>query len=191
MSFRKIDNFLNIFCTGDLHLSHLMNRSIQKRGFNNPEQHTTFVRNQINSVVKSKSDILIINGDCGSPEILLWFLDSLTSCNIWLTVGNHDHIKELLGLRKLKKVMRVEDNIKINYRDNLFYISHLPHKEWDGLYRNSYHPFAHTHNTMKPYLRAIDCGLDAQDMKPIHLDDVVKLRENFTNIDEYGKRIDI
>jgi hypothetical protein len=47
MGFRKIDSFLNIYATGDLHLSHVLNRSIQKRGFNNPEQHTTFIRNQI------------------------------------------------------------------------------------------------------------------------------------------------
>ena len=191
MSFRKIDSFLNIYATGDLHLSHVLNRTIQKRGFDNPEQHTTFIRNQINSVVKSKSDILILGGDLGDATILRWFLPSLTSCNIQILQGNHDHKKELMGLRDIPKVSRIEENICINWRDNLYHLSHLPHREWQGFFRNGYHPHFHTHGTMPPFLRSLDMGLDNFECKPVLLDKIVELRSGFSNIDEYGKRIDI
>lgn len=191
MSFRKIDNHLNIFATGDLHLSHNLNRTIQKRGFNNPEQHTTFVRNQINSVVKNKSDILVLGGDLGDIDLVRMLINSLTTCNCWILQGNHDEKKQLLGLRNMDKVWRVEENIYINWHDNLFHLSHLPHVEFQGFYRNAYHPHFHTHGTMEPYCRAMDCGLDAHGMLPISLDRVVELRQAYSNIDEYGKRIEI
>jgi calcineurin-like phosphoesterase family protein len=191
MGFRKIDNYLNIYATGDLHLSHTLNRSIQKRGFNNPEQHNTFIRNQINSVVKSKSDILILGGDLGDIDILRWFLPSLTSCNIQIIIGNHDHKKELMSLRDIKSVSRIEDSISIKYGGNDFFLAHHPHLEFPGFYRNSYHIHFHTHGTLKPYLRAMDFGLDNCDMKPRLITDIVELRSQYSNIDEYGKRIEL
>lgn len=192
MSFRKIDSYNNIFITSDLHLSYNLNRSIQKRGFDNPIEHTKIVRNNINKVCKSHSDILIINGDFASDmNLARIFLKEITPKNIWLTIGNHDRIKEIQALRQYGQVSRIEHEIKINWRDNLYHIQHLPLREFDGFYRNSYHWFGHTHGTMEPYLRAMDCSLDCWDLCPVPLDRIVELRSEFSNIDEYGKRLDI
>ena len=192
MSFRKIDSFNNIFITGDLHLSYNLNRSIQIRSFDNPIEHTKHIRNNINSVCKSPSDILIINGDFSSDmDLARVFLKEITPKNIWLVLGNHDRIKDLQELRKYGQVSIIEHEIKINWRDNQYHIQHLPLIEFDGMYRGSYHWFAHCHNRQQPYLRAMDCGLDCWDLKPVSLDKIVDLRSQYNNIDESGRRIKI
>lgn len=192
MGFRKIEDYNNIYITGDLHLSYTLNRSIQKRGFNNPIEHTKVIRNNINSICTSHSDILIINGDFSSDmDLARVFLKEITPKNIWLVLGNHDHIKEIMNLRKDKLVSRIEHELKLNWRENQYVCHHEPMIEWEGYYRNSYLWYAHTHNTLKPYLRAYDSGLDAHNLFPVPLDKIVELRSKFSNVDEYGKRIEL
>ena len=192
MSFRKIDDFNRIFITGDLHLSYTLNRSIQKRGFDNPIEHTRVIRNNINSVCKSHSDVLIINGDFSSDmDLARVFLKEITPKNVWLVLGNHDREKHVRQLFKDGKISRIEHEIKINWRGNQYVCHHEPMIEWDGYYRNSYLWFAHTHNTLKPYLRAMDCGLDAHNLFPVPLDKIVELRSEYSNVDEFGKRIEL
>lgn len=192
MGFRKIEDYNNLYITGDLHLSYTLNRSIQKRGFNNPIEHTKVIRNNINSICTSHSDILIINGDFSSDmDLARVFLKEITPKNIWLVLGNHDHIKEIMNLRKDKLVSRVEHELKLNWRENQYVCHHEPMIEWEGYYRNSYLWHAHTHNTLKPYLRAYDSGLDAHNLFPVPLDKIVELRSEFSNVDEYGKRIEL
>lgn len=191
MGFRKIDDYLNIYITSDLHLSYSLNRSIQKRGFDNPIEHTRAIRNNINSVCKSHSDVLIINGDFASDmDLARVFLKEITPKNIWVVLGNHDHIKEIMDLRKNKLVSRVEYELKLNWRSELFVISHCPQLEHSGFFRNAYHWHGHTHNTLKPYLRAMDCGWDVWG-KPVPLDKIVEERSIYNNVDEFGKRAKI
>lgn len=192
MGFRKIDDYLNILITSDLHLSYTLNRSIQKRGFDNPIEHTRTLRNNINNISKSHSDVLIINGDFTSDmDLARVFLKEITPKNIWLTLGNHCHRKNLQVLLKEGLVSRIEHELKINWRGELYHIQHLPLREFDGMYRNSYHWFGHTHGTMEPYLRAMDCSPDCWDLKPVPLDKIVELRSQYSNIDEFGKRIEL
>ena len=192
MGFRKIEDYNNIYITGDLHLSYTLNRSIRNRGFTNPIEHTKVIRNNINSVCKSHSDILIIDGDfCSDMDLARVFLKEITPKNIWLVIGNHDKIKELQQLRKNGQVSRIEHELKINWRGNQYVCHHEPMIEWDGYYRNSYLWFGHTHNTLQPYLRAMDCGLDANNLFPVCLDKIIESRSQFSNIDKNGKRISI
>lgn len=192
MGFRTIADFNNIFITSDLHLSYILNRSIQLRGFKNPIEHTRVIRDNINSVCKSPSDILIIAGDCGDPDILRVLFKEITPKNIWICIGNHDDKRELINLMKYSKsVSRIEHEIKIRWRDNLYYIQHLPCLEWDAMYRESYHWHGHTHGKQKPYLKAMDCGIDVHNLKPVPLELIVEKRELFNNIDSNGYRINI
>jgi calcineurin-like phosphoesterase family protein len=192
MSFRKIDDFNNIYITSDLHLSYTLNRSIQLRGFDNPIEHTRTIRDNINSVCKSHSDILIINGDFSSDmDLARVFLKEITPKNIWLTIGNHDKRKEIQSLFKDGCISRLEHEIKIRWRDELYHIQHLPLLEFDQMYRNSYHWFGHCHGRQKPYLRAMDCSPESWDLKPIPLDKIVEMRSMYNNIDENGKRAKI
>ena len=191
MSFRKIDDYLNIFITADLHLSYTLNRSIQKRGFDNPIEHTRHIRDTINSVCKSPSDVLIINGDFSSDmELARIFLKEITPKNIWTCIGNHDRRKSLQVLFKNGQVSRIEHELKIKWRDNEFDIQHLPLLEWSSMYRNGHHWHGHTHGTLAPYLKAMDCGWDVWN-KPVLLDTIVELRQDYNNIGEDGKRIEI
>lgn len=195
MGFRTIADFNNIFITADLHLSYISNRSIQLRGFKNPIEHTRVIRDNINSVCKSPSDILIIAGDCGDPDILRVLLNEITPKNIWICIGNHDNKRELINLMKYSKsISRIEENIYIKWRDNKFHISHYPLSEWNGFFHDNggaFHPHGHTHNKMKSYLRSMDIGLDSHELKPVPLELIVERRAIFPNIDEHGNKIDI
>ena len=177
MSFSKIDSFLNLYITGDLHLSYNLNRSIQNRGFTNPIEHTRYIRDTINKTCKSHSDVLIINGDFSSDiNLTRVFLKEITPKNVWVVVGNHDKKRDLLQLKQYNQISRIEHELKLNWRGELYHTQHLPCVEWDAMYRNSYHWHAHTHNTMRPYLRAHDCGWDVFG-RPVLLDKIVDLRQ--------------
>ena len=190
MGFRKIDSFLNLYITGDLHLSYNLNRSIQNRGFINPIEHTRHIRDTINKTCKSHSDVLIINGDFSSDmDLTRVFLKEITPKNIWAVLGNHDRRKEMQSLFNGGYISRSEHELKINWRGNQYDIQHLPLREWSSFYRNGYHWHAHTHNTLQPYLRAHDCGWDVFG-EPVPLDKIVDLRQQYSNIDENGKRIE-
>ena len=54
MVFNTLHNFEDIYVKADLHLSNIVNRTISLRGFTNPQEHTQYIRNIINSTIKSK-----------------------------------------------------------------------------------------------------------------------------------------
>lgn len=191
MGFKTINNFEDIYVTGDLHLSNNVNRTISARGFNSGEEHTKFIRNLINSQIKNKSAVLYILGDLGfrnEDKNLISFIKSLTPL-VKVAIGNHDSVKQLNNLWKMGVFQDCKHDYSVRYNNNLFYLSHFPLLEWDGFYDNSFHCHAHTHGNLNPYLRAYDVGLDNNDMKILNLQDIVDLRKSFNNIDENRNRI--
>lgn len=186
MAFKTLQNFEDIYITSDLHLSHRLNRTIRDRNFTDPEEHTKFIRNLINSTIKNKNAILYVVGDVGykdEPDSLIEFLKSITP-RVKVAIGNHDSAKQLNKIWRMGLLADCKHDYKIRWNNNLFHINHLPLLEWEGYYLDGYHCFGHTHGNMKPYHRAMDIGLDANDMKIVNLSDVVTMRQNFHNIDE-------
>lgn len=184
MSFRTIDNFTNIYITADLHLSSILNRTIKNRGFSDPEEHNIFIRNLINSTITNKSDILYILGDVGfknEDDKLINFIKSLTP-RIRISLGNHDNEKQLKRLWSLGIIEDFKHDYKIRWNNNIFHFNHLPLLEWEGYYQDALHCFAHCHGKRKPYLRAMDIGLDANNMKILNLQDVVDARKGYNNV---------
>lgn len=191
MGFKTIGNYEDIYVTSDLHLSNIVNRTIAYRGFKTGDEHTKYLRNLINSKIKNKSAILYILGDIGfknQDDELVHFFKSLTPI-IKVSLGNHDSEKQLKKLWSMGVIQDFKHDYKISWQNELFHLNHFPILEWDGFYRNSYHCFGHTHGNMKPYLRAMDIGLDANDMQILHLSEVIEKRKDYNNIDDLGKSI--
>lgn len=184
MSFRTIDNFTNIYITADLHLSkEKIPKPLYFRGFDKMQDHNNAIRNNINRVAKSKNDILIINGDLGYEndiDSLLIFIESLTP-KVYVVKGNHDNFKNLLTLKKSGVIKYLGEDLKIRWNNNLFHIHHLPLLEWEGYYQGAFHCFGHCHGKIQPYLRAMDVGLDANNMKILNLQDIIEKRNRFQN----------
>ena len=191
MGFNTLHNFEDIYVTADLHLSNIINRTISLRGFSNPQEHTQYIRNIINSTIKSKSATLYILGDIGfkdEDEELIKFIRSLTPI-IKVSIGNHDKEKQLRKLWQMGVIQDCKQAYKIRWNDNLFHLQHLPLLEWEGFYQDAFHCFGHTHGKIKPFLRAMDIGLDANNMQIMNLYDVMNMRKIYHNIDENRESI--
>lgn len=83
-----------VFFTSDLHLRHNKNFIWEVRGFKNSDDHTTFIINKINEMVKP-NDILFHLGDfcLNTNEKQFNELLARIKCqNIYLLFGNHDKI---------------------------------------------------------------------------------------------------
>lgn len=189
---KTINDFQNIYVTADLHLSKdRLNRSIQLRGFSDPKEHTIYIRNMINNISKSSSDILYVVGDIGfkdDDESLIDFCKSITP-RVKVVYGNHDSQKQLNRLWKLGVFEDFKHEFVFRWRGNIFHLHHLPLLEWDGFFDDGYLAHGHTHGSIPPYLRAMDIGLDANNIKILNLEKVVEQRKEFHNIDENRNRI--
>lgn len=186
MSFRTLHNFDDIYITADLHLSNQINRTISLRGFTNPQEHTEFIRNIINSTIKNKSATLYILGDIGfkdDDESFINFIRSLTPI-VKVSIGNHDKERQLKKLWQMGVIQDCKPMYKIRWNDSLFHFQHLPLLEWEGFYQDAFHCFGHTHGKIKPFLRAMDIGLDANNLQILNLYDVMNMRKLYHNIDE-------
>lgn len=193
MGFKTLNNFENIYVTGDLHLSNTVNRTIAYRGFNDAKEHTKYIRNVINSTIKSKSDTLYILGDVGfkdNDEELMHFIKSLTP-RVKISLGNHDSERQLKRFWSMGVIEDFKHDYKIRWNGNLFHLTHLPLLEWEGFFRNGYLCHAHTHGNQKPYLRSWDVGLDNNNMKILNLQEIINLRSDFNNIDNSGNKIEL
>lgn len=191
MGFRSVNNFEELYVTADLHLSTVLNRTIKNRGFTDPDAHTIEIRNIINNTIKNKSAVLYILGDLGyreNIELLSRFIKSLTPV-VKVAYGNHDSIRTLNTLWKSGIIQDFKHEFKIRWNDNLFHLHHLPLLEWEGYFENSFHCHGHTHGTIPPYYRAMDVGLDANDMCVLNLHEVVRRRCMYRNVDSNKERL--
>lgn len=193
MAFRTLNNYDNIYVTSDLHLSTIVNRTIAYRGFKSGVEHTKYIRNLINSKIRNKNSVLYILGDIGFKEDdaeLTHFIKSLTP-QIKISLGNHDSEKQLKRLWSIGVIQDFKHDYKIRWNNNLFHLSHLPLLEWEGFYQNAYHCFGHCHGNQKPYNRAMDIGLDNNDMNILSLYDVMDMRSSYNNIDNNKNKIEL
>lgn len=189
----KINDNENIYVIADTHVGPYNNRTCSLRGFGADWiSHMEYVITSINSTVK-KQDTLYILGDLGfrcATNDLEDFIKSL-KCRVKACLGNHDSERQLKKLHEKGVLQDFKHEYNIEYRCNRFHLAHFPKKEWPDFFLNSYHCYGHTHNQLPQYLRSMDVGIDSVGYIPIHLDEVVRRLKEFSNIDKYGKRIEL
>lgn len=193
----------DIFFSSDFHFSHSNivrgctqwkefepGSSHQKtRDFDTLEEHDeTLIRN-INSVVK-KNDTLYFLGDWsfGGKENIVRLRNSLSCDNIHTIYGNHDdHIRKYYSntncFSSCQDVLQL--SIKIGqtptgkHIKQRFFLSHYSHQVWPKSNRGSIHLFGHSHGTLKnPIGRSMDVGIDTNNLKPYHLDEILDRMKN-------------
>lgn len=187
-----VKDFEEVYVTADLHLSnYVLNRSIKLRGFSDPKEHTIFIRNLINSTIKNRSANLYILGDLGmkqESEELAVFIKSLTP-RVKVAIGNHDSKKQLTALWNAGVIQDCKHEYVFRWRGNIFHFHHLPLLEQEYFFEDSYQCHGHTHGSIQPYLRSMDVGLDATDMKILNLEEVVEARKSFHNVNKNRERL--
>lgn len=186
----------NLFFTSDTHYGHTnICRATTRwtdadnvtRDFKSLEHMNDTIVNNINEVV-GENDILIHLGDFsfGGFDNISEFRNRIICKNIHLVLGNHDH-----------HIERNKDNIQrlftsVNHYINLdlrrpspfkkgemdkfkFILMHFPIASWDGMNDGVMHLHGHVH--LPPHQRiadgrAMDVGVDGNDMKPLVLGEV-------------------
>lgn len=192
----------NLFFTSDTHYGHTnicrattrwTDADSVTRDFKSLEHMNNTIVNNINEVV-GENDILMHLGDFsfGGFDNISEFRNRIICKNIHLTLGNHDHhiernkenIQELftsvnhyinLDLRRPSTTKKGEmDKFK-------FVLMHFPIASWDGMNDGVMHLHGHVHLPKHQRIadgRAMDVGVDGNDMYPLGLFEVLNLLKN-------------
>jgi len=192
----------NLFFTSDTHYNHSnICRATTRwtdadnvtRDFKSLDHMNDTIVNNINEIV-GENDILIHLGDWsfGGFGMIEEFRNRIICKNVHLVLGNHDH-----------HIERNKDNIQrlfssVNHYINLdvrrpslmkkgemdkfkFVLMHFPIASWDGMNDNVMHLHGHVHLPKHQRIsegRAMDVGVDGNDMYPLGLFEVLNLLKN-------------
>jgi calcineurin-like phosphoesterase family protein len=192
----------NLFFTSDTHYGHSnickattnwTDADSVTRDFKSLNHMNDTIVNNINEVV-GENDILIHLGDWsfGGFDKIEEFRNRIICKNVHLVLGNHDH-----------HIERNKDNIQrlfssVNHYINLdvrrpslmkkgemdkfkFVLMHFPIASWDGMNDNVMHLHGHVHLPKHQRInegRAMDVGVDGNDMYPLGVFGVLNLLKN-------------
>ena len=77
-----------------------------------------------------------------------------------------------------------KDYYELEYESNFFVLFHYPLEEWNKFYRGAYQLHGHQHNNslynyenLQKGLRRYDVGVDANNFKPVSIDEIIKFFE--------------
>lgn len=169
-----------IYFTSDLHFSHGNIIKHANRPFRSAdEMDSVLIRNWNNTV--SNEDEVYVLGDftMKGPEIAENFIYTLNG-KIHLIKGNHDRFVDNKTFDKtlLEEITNYKEMV---YQNTRFMLFHYPILEWNHYFRNAIHLHGHQHNhkdynleNKKNKLLRYDVGVDANDFKPVSIDDIIK-----------------
>ncbi len=187
-----------IFFTSDTHYNHkniCRGTSTWKEGRGTRdfkslgEMNDTIVAN-INMMV-GENDVLVHLGDWsfGGFESIVEFRKRINCKNIFLFLGNHDHHirNNRDGVKGYFRQVEKLDTLEIRRPKGketekfTFECCHFPIASWDGMGRKIIHLHGHVHLNPKLKLhegRAMDVGMDGNNMQPYALDEILKLMKD-------------
>lgn len=166
-----------IWFTSDLHFGHENVLRHQERPWGDIEAMNRGLIANINATV-GMNDTLYVLGDFSFKikQAEAWELRKQIICrNVHLIRGNHD-----CGWNGTNAFKSVSDYLELKEEGYRIVLSHYPFLEWNGSRRSwSVHLHGHQHNDADYNIKSIedgtlrfDVGVDANDFKPVSLDDV-------------------
>lgn len=172
---------MRTWITSDTHFNHtnicgpkLSRWASGYRNFDSLADMNDQIIDNINSVVMP-NDTLFHLGDWGfgNPSYFWGFRNRIRCKNIHFIIGNHDeYILDDGNLQSMFSTIKTYDEIRHNGAKVVLF--HFPIASWHKIGKGSVHCFGHCHGSFTEDLgRAIDVGVDTNDMRPYNLDDVV------------------
>ncbi len=162
-----------IYYIGDLHFGHENVIKFDRRLFNSVEEMDKTLIERWNRKM-SKEDVVYVVGDFAyrNEKPFSWYLRQLQGKK-YLIVGNHDNklLEDSFAIsyfESVDKMCHVKDGGKH------ICLCHYPLAEWYGMYRGTYHIYAHIHNSinatfqfMRTLDRALNCGVAVNGYEPV------------------------
>jgi calcineurin-like phosphoesterase family protein len=166
---------MNIWFTSDLHLGHRKVIEYWNRPFldhaiadvHDPrryklEEMDAFLISNWNRLVE-KRDVVYVIGDFiwGGFENWKKYSGQLKG-DIRLVLGNHDNAN---SARKLLK--HVYEYKMISIERQKIALFHYGMRTWDRARKGSWHLYGHSHNSLPPFGKSLDVGVDCWDFHPV------------------------
>ena len=192
----------NLFFTSDTHYGHTnICRATTRwtdadnvtRDFKSLDHMNDTIADNINEIV-NENDILIHLGDFsfGGFDNISEFRNRIVCKNIHLVLGNHDHhiernkenIQDLFASvnHYINLDIRRPSSIRKGEMDKFkFVLMHFPIASWDGMNDGVMHLHGHVHLPKHQRIaggRAMDVGVDGNDMYPLSMFEVLNLLKN-------------
>lgn len=175
---------MTIYFTSDLHLGHAGAIKFTERPFDDVDSMNEQLICNINKTV-GRDDILYILGDvsCGrGREYVKSLLNEIRCKRLRLIVGNHDKNWFDEGVFQCIRYYTTE-----SFNQHKLVLMHYPILDWQGMYHGSIHIHGHIHNKGSDYNLnnfaqgrfAYDCGVDANNYKPVALEEIIDLAEAY------------
>ena len=168
-----------IYFTADLHFGHSNVISYENRPFQTVEEMDGALIQNWNRRVSPEDEIFIL-GDLTlkGPEKANAVLEQLQGRK-YLVRGNHDGYVERAAFCQAH-FQWVKDYYELVYQGRRFILCHYPLLSWNGMWRGAVHLHGHQHNPpcynediRKIVLARLDVGVDAQNMAPISLEELL------------------
>lgn len=173
----------NIFFCSDLHIGHRNIIKYTSRPYKDVEEMNQAIIDNWNKVV-GPNDTVWHLGDFAFVK-LYEFKKILSQLNggIHCILGNHDGLIEdnRRDLLNHGKILSIQHYAELKYNGKLFCLFHYGQRVWNNSFRGSIHLYGHSHNTLPPYNKSVDVGIDSTEItteyRPVHIDEVVKYME--------------
>lgn len=165
------------------------------RDFDSVEQMDSTILANINKYV-AQEDILYFLGDfCFGGHIRTPLYRERIICKtIHLCKGNHD---EKIDLYK-NCFTSIQDVLTVKHGKHTFFLSHYSHRTWIGQGRGYLHLWGHSHNTLKPFGKSMDVGVDVAksligEYRPFSIEEVISIldKREIEIVDHHNSKTNI
>ena len=169
-----------LWFTSDTHFDHTRVIEYSNRPFQTIEEMNETLITNWNERITERDEVWHLGDFCWSDRAE--FFRNQLKGRIHLILGNHDLRRT--SIKDATKLFESVDFVKyLRYNHDKFWLSHYAHRTWPKSNRGSYHLYGHSHNDLPGLNRSMDVGVDAQNYRPISIDEVISQLKNkgFTN----------
>lgn len=168
-----------IYFTSDLHFYHENVIKHAKRPFSTVGEMDAVLISNWNKVVRAADEVYILGdvtmkGASFAAEVLRQL-----NGRKYLIKGNHDRFADQHSFDR-GLFEWIKDYYELSYQNQRFILFHYPIAEWNHFYRDAIHLHGHQHNcrdynlqNRESGLRCFDVGVDANDMCPISVEEIL------------------
>lgn len=178
-----------IWFTSDTHFYHRRVIEYCDRPYSSVEEMNEDLIKKYNELVKS-GDTVYHLGDFsfGDKEKTIKIINRLNGQK-HIILGNHDKVIKGEVAAKFASVSNYKE-IKGPDKRKII-LCHYAFRVWNGSHRGSYNLYGHSHGSLEDLgIKQMDVGVDTNNMKPYHMDEVVKYmsKRGFDAPDHHGQR---
>lgn len=163
-----------IYFTGDTHFGGPRVLRLDCRPFQNMVEHDSALIRAWNEAVGPDDDVWhlgdVMSSKAGSCDELL---AKLNGCK-HLIVGNND-AEPTTSSSGWKSVQHYAE---IRHRGHHLIMCHYAFRTWNQMGKKSINLHGHSHGRLKALPRQFDVGMDAQRLRPVTLDDILRRKHN-------------